>query len=143
MTSRRSRVLSAGTLILILKIAVIAVTVLLACSLTALARGNYTLHGRINMAVFALTMAALLGLEIIARILSPEIFNDHFAKYNAKSALRVHLCFSLPSAALLPLMLFTGLRRRRSLHVPIGVVFLVFWTGTFVTGVFFLPHEVP
>ncbi|MBI3409823.1 MAG: DUF420 domain-containing protein [Planctomycetes bacterium] len=135
--------LPAGTLILILKIAVVAVTVLLVGSLTALARGNYTLHGRINMAVFALTMTALLGLEVIARIISPDIFNDHFERYDAKSALRVHLCFSLPSAALLPLMLFTGLRRRRSLHVPIGVVFLALWTGTFVTGVFFLPHDVP
>jgi uncharacterized membrane protein YozB (DUF420 family) len=133
----------AGTLILILKIAVIVVTVLLVGSLAALARGNYTLHGRINIAVFVLTVAALLGLELIAQLLSPGLFDEHFERYQARSALHVHLSFSLPAAALLPLMLFTGLTRRRNLHVPIGVVFLVLWTGTVITGVFFLPHDNP
>ena len=36
-------------------------TVLLAASLTALARGNIRLHGRINYVFFALTLIALLG----------------------------------------------------------------------------------
>lgn len=134
---------SAGTLILGLKIAVIAVTVLLVVSLTALARGRYWLHGRINIAVFVLTLVALLGLEVIARILSPEIFSEHFERHRATAALRVHLCFSLPAAALLPVMLFTGLRHKRWFHVGTGIAFLVLWTGTFITGVFFLPHTNP
>ncbi len=131
---------AAGTIILILKIAVVAVTLLLAGSLAALARGNYRLHGRINLVFFVLTLAALLGLEVIARVLSPEIFDEHFERHNAQEALRVHLSFSIPSAVLLVGMLFTGWTHRRKVHVGLGMLFLVLWTGTFITGVFFLPH---
>ena len=130
----------AGTLILALKIAVILVTILLVWSLVALAKGRYVLHGRLNMAVVALTVAALLGLEVIARLLYPDLFTIHFVKHNAQRALWIHLGFSLPSALLLPLMLVLGLRHRRSLHIGLGILFLILWTGTFITGVFFLPH---
>jgi hypothetical protein len=136
-------VLAAGTIILVLKIAVIAVTLLLLCSLAALVRGNYWLHGRINIAVFFLTLAALLGLEVVAGIISPTLFAEFFDEHHAQMALQVHLGFSMPAAALLPFMLFTGYRHRRAWHVGIGVIFLVFWTGTFITGVFFLPHGNP
>jgi hypothetical protein len=40
-------------------------------------------------------------------------------------------------------MLLTGVRRQRRLHIGLGMVFLVLWTGTFITGVFFLPHQAP
>lgn len=132
--------LQAGTVILILKIAVVAVTVLLAASLTALWRGNYRLHGRINIVFFVLTLAALLGLEVIVRVLEPAIFDEHFKEPAAKTALWVHLWFSMPSAALLLAMLPSGLRHYRKLHIGLGLVFLGFWMGTLVTGVFFLPH---
>lgn len=130
----------AATLILILKIAVALVTVLLAGSLIALARGRQKLHGRLNMLVFILTITALLGLEVIARMLYPNIFTEHFAKHNAQRELWIHLCFSLPSAILLPAMLLTGFKHKRSVHIGMGILFLVLWVGTFVTGVFFLPH---
>jgi hypothetical protein len=133
----------AGTLILILKIAVILVTLLLAASLLALARGRYVLHGRLNVAVVALTLAALLGLEVVARILYPDIFSIHFEKHHAQGRLLTHLAFSLPSAVLLPVMLYLGFHHKRSLHVGLGVLFLMLWTGTFITGVFFLPHTEP
>ena len=67
----------AGTIILILKIAVTAVTVLLCASLVALARGNYRLHGRINIVFFVLTFLAVVGLEVVARVLSPTLFAEH------------------------------------------------------------------
>jgi len=133
-------VLQAGTVILILKIAVIAVTVLLAASLTALWRGNYRLHGRINIVFFLLTLTALLGLEVIVRVLDPTIFDEHFKAPAARAALAVHLWFSMPSAALLLAMLPSGLRHYRKLHIGLGMVFLGLWTGTFITGVFYLPH---
>jgi hypothetical protein len=136
-------VLTAGTIILILKVAVIAVTLLLLCSLVALAKGNYRLHGRINMVFFLLTLVALVGLEVIARVLSPTLFARHFEDHQAQEALRVHLSFSMPAAILLPFMLATGLRRRRHWHLGMAVIFLVLWTGTFITGVFFLPHGNP
>ena len=41
---------------------------------------------------------------------------------------------------LMPVMLYTGLKGHRSIHLSLAVVFGVLWTGTFVTGVFFLPH---
>ena len=58
-------------------------------------------------------------------------------------ALRVHLCFSVPAAVLLPVMLYTGLTHRRSLHLVLAVLFAILWLGTFVTGVFYLPHTAP
>jgi hypothetical protein len=55
----------------------------------------------------------------------------------------IHLMFSVPSAALLFVMLFTGLKHKRPFHIAAGIVFSVLWTGTFITGIFFLPHELP
>ena len=49
----------------------------------------------------------------------------------------------MPAALLLPLMLYTGLRHRRKLHMAFAVVFAVLWTGTFISGIFFLPHRIP
>jgi hypothetical protein len=127
--------------ILTLKIAVTAVTLLFAASLVALARRNYRLHGRINIAFFTLTVTALLGLEGLVRVLDPHVF-DYFTE-DDKRALFVHLCFSLPAAALLPLMLYTGLTHRFYVHVTLAVLFSLLWIGTFVTGIFFLPHTGP
>lgn len=127
-------------IILTLKVAVTAVTVLLIASLIAIAKGRRQLHGRINLAFFVLTLGALLGLEGIIRFVEPEIFDAYLERHGAKTALVVHLAFAAPAALLLFLMLFTGLRRRRTAHLLLGFLFLALWTGTFVTGIFFLPH---
>lgn len=132
--------MDAALIIVMLKVAVVAVTLLLIASLTALARGNYRLHGRINYVFFVLTLAALLGLEMVARLISPRIFLEHFERHGARDALRIHLMFSVPSAVLLIAMLGTGLRRWRNVHIALGLLFLILWTGTFVTGIFYLPH---
>jgi hypothetical protein len=127
--------------ILTLKIAVIAVTLLLIASLVALNRGHYRLHGRINRVFFALSLLALIGLELIVRWLDPEIFREYFDRTDAWTSLYVHLAFSVPVTVLLPIMLFTGLHRRVKWHVGLSVLFLILWTGTVVTGVFLLPHH--
>lgn len=133
--------INAASIILTLKIAVVAVTVLLIASLIALATGRYRLHGRINIVFFALTLTALLGLEVIARLIEPDMFSEYFTRMEAWTELYIHLCFSIPSAVILPILLYSGLRGRIQLHYPLALVFLVFWTGTFITGVFFLPHN--
>jgi hypothetical protein len=130
--------LTGPNVILTLKIAVAAVTVLLLASLTALATGRRRLHGQINLYFFILTMAAVLGLEGLIRFINPGVF-DYFDE-NARRMLRIHLWFSVPSAILLPLMYFTGKTGRRRLHLPLAMVFAILWAGTFVTGIFFLPH---
>jgi uncharacterized membrane protein YozB (DUF420 family) len=124
--------------ILILKLAVGAVTVLLVASLLALARGNIRLHGRINLVFATLTLTAVLSLELLVRVIDPGVF-DYFDAAT-RQALRIHLSFSIPSALLLPAMLYTGLKHYRNVHVALAVLFSVLWAGTFVTGVFFLPH---
>jgi uncharacterized membrane protein YozB (DUF420 family) len=126
--------------ILALKIAVSVVTLLFLCSLVALARGNYRLHGRINLAFFTLTLAALLGLELIVQVLRPDVFDYLKQNEQLHRALRVHLCFSVPATLVMPAMLYTGLTHRRRAHLTLAVVFGVLWTGTVVTGLFFLPH---
>jgi hypothetical protein len=136
-------VLTAENVILTLKVAVVAVTVLLAASLTALARGNYRLHGRINLVFFALTLTAVFGLEVIIRLVQPDVFVEYFERPQVRERLNVHLCFSMPSTFLLLAQLYTGLKHLRRAHIALGLLFLVFWTGTFITGVFFLPHTAP
>jgi len=121
-----------------LKVLVSIVTILFAASLVALARKQFKLHGRINTVFFILTMITVLVFEVLIRFVidvtstfSPE----------ARAALRVHLCFSVPAALLLPVMFLSGVKRRRWIHVPVGIVFALLWTGTFITGVFLLPHN--
>jgi hypothetical protein len=131
--------------ILILKIAVVAVTVLFLFSLAALWRGNQRLHGRINLVFFTLTLVAVLGLEVVSRLVYPLVSGDDrdlFAYFDERTreALRIHLCFSVPAALVLPAMLYTGLKRFRAVHLAVGVLFSLLWAGTFVTGVFLLPH---
>jgi hypothetical protein len=134
-----SSLLTPESVLLTLKAAVVLVTLLLLASLVALARGRYRLHGRINRVVFVLTLTALLGLEGLARLVSPGLFLDYFDRNDAWMDFYIHLSFAVPTAALLCVMLYTGLHHRRSLHVALGVCFLALWAGTFITGVFFLP----
>jgi hypothetical protein len=90
---------------------------------------------------FILVLAALLGLELVTQIVRPGMLQDFLRQQNALESLYIHLGFSLPAALVLPGMLYTGLKRLRRFHITLGIVFLVLWTGTFVTGVFYLPHS--
>jgi hypothetical protein len=131
--------LSPGTIILALKIAVIAVTVLLAASLVALASGRPRLHGRINTVFFALVVLTVLAFEAIIRLMRPDLTAGFTTEQ--REALSIHLGFSVPAAALLPAMLWTGRRGFKTAHGMLAFAFLILWAGTLVTGVFFLPHK--
>jgi uncharacterized membrane protein YozB (DUF420 family) len=134
--------LTPQNVILTLKVAVLAVTVLLLCSLAALARGNYRLHGRINVVFFTLSLMAVLGLELVARVLIPGPFETYITSNPAvHEALKTHLWFSVPSTFLMPAMLYTGLKGHRTVHLTFAALFAILWTGTFITGIFFLPHN--
>jgi uncharacterized membrane protein YozB (DUF420 family) len=135
-------VLTPQSVLLTLKVAVFAVTVLLLSSLVALARGNYRLHGRINVVFFTLSLAAVLGLELVSRVLIPDAFEAYIlGNPRMSQALNIHLWFSVPSTLLMPAMLYTGLRGLRTIHLTFAAVFAVLWAGTFITGIFFLPHD--
>ena len=136
-------VLSGPHVILGLKVAVVAVTVLLLAALAALASGRRRLHGRLNLAFFVLTVAALFAFEVVIRVLNPGAFAYINADAGLRQALTVHLCFAVPSAVLMPAMLWTGLTHRGAAHLTLSLFFGVLWAGTFVTGVFFLPHTAP
>ncbi len=134
--------------ILTLKVAVAVVSVLFVSSLVALLMGRYRLHGRINLVFAALTLIAVLGLEVVSRVVYPWVSGsdqDLFSYFDAptRTALRIHLAFSVPAALVLLVMLTTGLLHRRRLHVVAGVLFTLLWAGTFVTGIFFVPHAFP
>ncbi len=124
-------------IILALKVLVATVTVLLVASLVALVFKRPRLHGQINTLFFVLTMATVLGFEGLLQ------FVDVSSTFNTETreALRIHLCFSIPSALLLPVMLYTGKTRMKSVHIAFGIVFSIVWAGTFITGVFYLPHN--
>ena len=129
--------LTGPAIILALKVLVSAVTVLLAAAIWAIATGRKKLHGRINTLFFVLTMTTVIGFELLIRLGTDitSTFSDE-----ARQALRVHLTFAVPAALVLPLMLWSGATGRRGVHLPLAVLFAVLWAGTFVTGVFFLPH---
>ncbi len=123
-------------IILSLKVLVAAVTVLLIASQVALVVGRPRLHGRINTVFFALTMLTVIGFEVLLQFVDvTETFTPE-----ARQALGVHLYFAIPSVVLLPVMLLTGATGRKTAHVAFGIAFGIMWAGTFVTGVFFLPH---
>lgn len=124
-------------IILTLKVLVTAVTVLFAVAVWAIATGRKKLHGRINTAFFILTMTTVVGFEVLLR-LGTDVTSTFSPEQ--KRALLIHLCFAVPSAVLLPVMLFLGSRHLRRAHVAVGILFTLLWIGTFVTGVFFLPH---
>ena len=123
-------------IILTLKVLVSGVTVLLLASLAALAAGRPRLHGRINTVFFILTMGTVAGFETLIHFVDVKSSFDSATR----QALTVHLCFSVPSAILLPAMFLTGIQRRKKLHRGLAVLFLALWIGTVVTGVFYLPH---
>jgi len=127
---------------LILKIAVGAVTLLLGASVVALVQGKFRLHGRINLVFFILTMVTVIVFELLIRF-QPELFVYIKDNPALRDALNIHLCFSIPSAILMPFMLYTGMRHYGSLHRFLAVVFAILWIGTFVTGIFFLPVTLP
>jgi len=133
-----ARVVTGPNVILILKIAVVAVTGILLASLTCLVLGRYRWHGRLNIVFAILTLIAVLGLEAAIRFIDPRMF-DYFDA-DMRFNMSVHLGFSIPSAVLLPAMLVSGLRHYRVHYYWLGPLFLLCWTGTFVTGVFFLPN---
>ena len=128
--------------ILSLKTAVTAVTILLFLSLVALYRGNVSLHGRINMVFFILTVAALFVFEVVTRMMDPLLFQSIWKDADLAAKLRIHLGFALPSALLMGVMMFTGIKHKAVLHKRISWVFLICWTGTFLTGIFWLPNQV-
>jgi uncharacterized membrane protein YozB (DUF420 family) len=134
--------LTPAAVLLTLKIAVMAVTVLLLLSLVALARGNYRLHGRINVVFFTLSLMAVLGLELVSRVLIPVQFEQYITSNAAmREALSTHLWFSVPATLLMPAMLYTGLKGQRRVHLTFAALFACLWAGTFITGIFFLPHQ--
>ncbi len=128
---------TAGNVILLLKIAVSLVSVLILAALVSLALKKPRIHGWINSVAVVLTLVALVGLEVLARIFEPGIFENHFNETDSWTEFYVHLAFAVPSAILLPIMWLTGRTYRKRIHVPLGVLFLVAWTGTVITGVFF------
>jgi hypothetical protein len=134
-------VLTGPRVILTLQVAVVAVTLILLASLVALAYGRVRLHGRLNLAFFVLTLTAVLGLEVLIRFIDPDVFEYIHANEALRRGLRTHLCFAVPALVLMPLMLYTGLTRRRVLHLSLAALFSIAWLGTVITGIFFLPTD--
>jgi uncharacterized membrane protein YozB (DUF420 family) len=134
-------VLTGPNVILTLKIAVAAVTVLLVTAVIAVARGNYRLHGRINLVFFTLTLMAVLGLELVVRVIAPDVFDYINNDGTLRQALNRHLWFSVPSTFVMPAMLYTGLKGYVRVHLSLAACFAILWTGTVVTGIFFLPSS--
>lgn len=133
--------LTGPIVILILKVAVSVVTVLLTASIICLFLKKYRLHGQINLAFMVLTLAAVFGLEFVFRVYDPNMF-DYFDDAT-RQMLATHLFFSVPAAILLPVMYLTGRTHRSRAHYVLAAIFLFFWIGTFITGIFYLPHTKP
>jgi uncharacterized membrane protein YozB (DUF420 family) len=123
------------TIILALKVAVSAVTLILLAALIALARGNYRLHGRLNLLFFVLTVSAVIAFETLLQ-LGADV-KGHMNEVQLL-ALNIHLCFAGPLPVVMGVMLYTGLKHHRRIHIALSIVFGTLWLGTLITGVFFL-----
>ena len=125
-------------ILLVLKLLVAAVTVLYAAAVAAILTGRRRLHGRLNTLFLVLTLSTVVGFELLLRLGA-----DVSATFDepTRRALRLHLCFAVPAAVVLPVQYWAGATRRRRLHLPLAVVFTLLWAGTAVTGLFFLPHR--
>ncbi len=130
--------MSGPAIILTLKVLVSVVTVLFAAAVWAIATKRKKLHGRINTVFFVLTLTTVVGFELLLRLQGNV--TEHFSPAQ-RQALLIHLCFAVPSAVLLLVMMGSALLKWKRFHVACGVLFTVLWLGTFVTGVFFLPHD--
>ena len=130
--------MSGPAIILTLKVLVSVVTVLFAAAVWAIATKRKKLHGRINTVFFVLTLTTVVGFELLLRLQGNV--TEHFSAAQ-RQALLIHLCFAVPSAVLLLVMMGSALLKWKRFHVACGVLFTVLWLGTFVTGVFFLPHD--
>jgi len=130
--------LSGPAIILTLKVLVSVVTVLFAVAVWAISTGRKKLHGRVNTVFFALTLTTVVGFEVLLRLQGNV--TDHFSPAQ-RQALLIHLCFAVPSAVLLLAMMTTALLKWKRVHIACGLLFALLWIGTFVTGVFFLPHD--
>lgn len=75
-------------------------------------------------------------------MIDPVLFSGLWKNPELAKSLKIHLCFAVPSALLMGIMLFTGLRKFKVLHRRVAIVFLVCWIGTFYTGIFWLPNYV-
>lgn len=133
---------TASGVIITLKILVAGVTVLFLTSLIALAKGKIRLHGRINLIFFILTYLTLIAFEGVIRFLQPELMNYFESDPIIAKPLGIHLWFAVPSALLMPVMLYTGMKHYRKLHLSLAAMFGILWTGTVVTGIFYLPHSI-
>lgn len=133
--------ISGPRVILTLQVAVVGVSLILLAALVALACGRYRLHGRLNLLFFVLTLAAVLGLEVLIRFIDPEVFHYIHSREELRQGLRTHLCFAVPALILMPLMLYTGLTHRRILHLTLASLFGIAWLGTVWTGLFYLPTQ--
>src|SRR5687767_5657441 len=114
---------SGGSVILVLKILVLAVTALLIVSLVAIGRGNRRLHGRINVVFFILTMLTVFAFEGLIRLgpmLEPGWRVTQGWTSGELLALKVHLSFVIPLTVLMPAMLYTGWTRKKWWHVRLA-----------------------
>lgn len=130
--------LTPANVILGLKIAVGAVSLIFLASTLSIILKKKKLHGLLNTIFFVLTMTAVIAFEVIIRFILPDLTAQFSPE--ARRVLGIHLFFSIPSALLLPVMLWTGKKHHRW-HVPLAVVFSTVWFGAAVTGIFFLPHD--
>jgi len=132
---------SGPAVILVLKIAVSAVTLLLGASLVALRFKKVRLHGLINAIAFGLTYATLFGLELLIRLIQPNVFAFIQNNPDSLARLRLHLGFAIPAALMMPVMLWTGYYGPRRVHLTLAGLFGIVWLGTWLTGVIGLPHD--
>lgn len=125
-------------IILGLKVAVALVTLILIASGICLAMKKPRLHGILNSILTMLLLVTVIVFEVLIRIVGIDV-KAHMNE-QARFALKIHLCFVIPLTPILLWMLITGWKRRIRMHLAVSVLFLILWTGMFITGMFFLPH---
>lgn len=126
------------TVLICLKVAVSAVTLLLIVSVICLLLKKFRLHGIINTIVAILTLLTLIIFEGILHFSNPPLTSSFTP--DELRMLKIHLYFAVPLVPMLFFMLWTGRRRQRTRHLSLAVLFVILWVGMFITGIFGLPN---
>ncbi len=94
-------------------------------------KGRVSLHKKIQGIALIVTFVGVVGLVITV------LMGWDYAHITTPARMAVHRCFSTPLFILLIAAAITGIKGKRSVHLPVIYAVIPFWFGALITGWWF------